>query len=233
MGRCPWKGATAWWTWLRWPTESPVLRRRVLIEAMRRWLPGLEMDGRIVREVENLLDAQPGRRLEFAAGVVWRERSRLLIVPGRSLPLGSARESSSLSCSVSAPSSPVVQHLDVGEAIHLLGGTLRADRLPGPPRDVTAGAPHDVFLDGRVVRFPLHVRCWKAGDRFMPLGMRHSKKVSDFLTDERVPSHRKRFVHVVESGGRILWVLPLRIAEVGRVRSDSAETIRLRYVPSP
>ena len=94
---------------------------------------------------------------------------------------------------------------------------------------MAAGAPDEVYLDARTARFPLLVRPWAAGDRFVPLGMRQGKKISDFLTDERVPPHRKRAVHVVESEGRIVWVLPLRISEEARVREDSSEVVRLRF----
>lgn len=192
----------------------PVLRRRVCIEALRRWAPGFEADARAAARIERLLDMQPGRRLVFGNTAVWRERDRIVFV----------RSDSGSSVEV-AP----VRRLDDEGAIEIPGGYLHVERLGAPPGDLVAGAPDEVYLDARTARFPLQVRPWAAGDRFVPLGMSRGKKISDFLTDERVPAHRKRAVHVVESEGRIVWVLPLRIAEEARIREDSSEVIRLRF----
>ena len=192
----------------------PVFRRRVFIEALRRWAPGFEADARAAGRIEQLLDMQPGRRLAFGNTVVWRERDRVVFAPAGS---GSPGESV-------APC-----RLDAEGSIEIPGGYLHVERLGAPPGDLAAGAPDEVYLDARTARFPLLVRPWAAGDRFVPLGMRQGKKISDFLTDEHVPPHRKRAVHVVESDGRIVWVLPLRISEEARVREDSSEVVRLRF----
>ena len=192
----------------------PVFRRRVFIEALRRWAPGFEADARAAARIEQLLDMQPGRRLVFGNIAVWRERDRVVFAPAGS---GSPGESV-------APC-----RLDAEGSIEIPGGHLHVERLGAPPGDLAAGAPDEVYLDARTARFPLLVRPWAAGDRFVPLGMRQGKKISDFLTDEHVPPHRKRAVHVVESEGRIVWVLPLRISEEARVREDSSEVVRLRF----
>ena len=63
---------------------SPVFRRRVFIEALRRWAPGFEADARAAARIEQLLDMQPGRRLVFGNTVVWRERDRVVFAPARS-----------------------------------------------------------------------------------------------------------------------------------------------------
>ncbi|MEX0820917.1 MAG: tRNA lysidine(34) synthetase TilS [Rhodothermales bacterium] len=190
-----------------------VLRHRVFIEALRRWLPGVEANARAAQEIDELVDAQPGGRVEYGMGVVWRERDRLYFSPaGKEIRLAA-------------------ESLDAGASVRLPHGILRAQRLPHPPEVPAEGAPLDVYLDARSIRFPLTVRPWTTGDRFVPLGMRGTKKVSDFLTDERVRPHRKAGVHVVESDGRIVWVVALRIAHGVRLLPDSSETVQLSYDP--
>ncbi len=194
----------------------PVLRRRVFIEALHRWAPGFEADARAADRLEGLMAMQPGKRLVFGDTVAWRERGRVVFAPAES-GSGEAGASAASRCLA-------------GEGIlEISGGYLHAERLEAPPDDLSAGAPDEAYLDARAARFPLRVRPWVAGDRFAPLGMSQGKKVSDFLTDERVPPHRKRGIQVVESGGRIVWVLPLRISEQARVREDSSEVVRLRF----
>ncbi|MCG8476628.1 MAG: tRNA lysidine(34) synthetase TilS [Cytophagales bacterium] len=59
--------------------------------------------------------------------------------------------------------------------------------------------------------FPLELRRWEKGDRFKPLGLKGSKKVSDFLIDSKVPRSSKENIWVLCSGGRIVWLVGLRM----------------------
>jgi tRNA(Ile)-lysidine synthase len=68
-------------------------------------------------------------------------------------------------------------------------------------------------LDLARLTFPLEIRTWQEGDRFVPLGMTSSKKISDFLIDIKMPLVKKQQVKVLVSGGEIAWVVGLRIAE--------------------
>lgn len=55
------------------------------------------------------------------------------------------------------------------------------------------------------------LRKWKPGDRFIPLGMKSFKKVSDFLNEQKVPSLQKKDQFVLENNNSIIWVVGLRI----------------------
>ena len=55
------------------------------------------------------------------------------------------------------------------------------------------------------------LRKWKPGDRFIPLGMKGFKKVSDFLNEQKVPSVQKKDQFVLENNNSIIWVVGLRI----------------------
>lgn len=69
-----------------------------------------------------------------------------------------------------------------------------------------------VCLDAQKVKFPLMIRRIARGDRFVPFGMKGSKLVSDFLTDQKValPLKRRQLV-VADAGGNILWVVGKRL----------------------
>jgi tRNA(Ile)-lysidine synthase len=65
-------------------------------------------------------------------------------------------------------------------------------------------------LDASRVPSPLRVRRPKPGDRFRPLGMRGTKKLGDFFTDEKVPRSARSGVPLVAGGDAIVWVIGYR-----------------------
>lgn len=78
-------------------------------------------------------------------------------------------------------------------------------------------------LDVDALQFPLVLRKWKAGDKFVPLGMNQSKLVSDFLTDQKVDHFQKEAVCVIESAGEIVWVVGYRIANPFRITPQTRQ----------
>ncbi len=71
--------------------------------------------------------------------------------------------------------------------------------------------PGTAALDADKLGYPLKIRKWEPGDRFMPLGMNRLKKISDFLTDLKVPLYKKQDILVLCSGTDIVWVVGYRI----------------------
>lgn len=76
------------------------------------------------------------------------------------------------------------------------------------------------------LEFPLKVRRWQAGDRFFPLGMKHPKKVSDFLIDEKVPLNIKERVCVLLSGEEVAWLIGYRIDERFKVTDETQNILK-------
>jgi len=71
-------------------------------------------------------------------------------------------------------------------------------------------SPVAVFSASDVV-FPLYVRQWRRGDRFQPLGVAGTSKVSDVLVDRKVPREQRKGVLVLtDRDGAILWVVGVR-----------------------
>ncbi len=62
------------------------------------------------------------------------------------------------------------------------------------------------------------------GDKFMPIGLGDFKKVGKFLTDAKVPKSIRRELMILEEGGNIIWIWPLRLDERYKV-TDRTEKI--------
>jgi tRNA(Ile)-lysidine synthase len=76
-----------------------------------------------------------------------------------------------------------------------------------------SSSPLEAALDKDKLSFPLELRLWKAGDRFVPLGMKGHKKISDFLIDQKCTQLEKEQTWVLSSAGEIVWVVGQRIDE--------------------
>ncbi|HTX17557.1 MAG TPA: tRNA lysidine(34) synthetase TilS [Bacteroidota bacterium] len=83
------------------------------------------------------------------------------------------------------------------------------------------------YVDARKVRFPLRIRSWRKGDIFVPLGMKHRKKVSDLFVDMKISRSAKDRIPIVESGGEIVWVAGCRISERFKITSSSSGAYEL------
>jgi len=76
-------------------------------------------------------------------------------------------------------------------------------------------------LDYDKLAFPLTLRPWQAGDRFVPFGMDGFKKVSDFLIDQKIPLNEKENIYVLVSGNDIVWVVGIRIDNRYKITSQT------------
>lgn len=83
-------------------------------------------------------------------------------------------------------------------------------------------------LDADKIQFPVRFRTWKEGDKFVPLGMNTSKKLSDFFIDEKIPNHLKEQILIVEADGEIAWVAGYRISEHFKVDEQTKSVLVLK-----
>lgn len=85
-------------------------------------------------------------------------------------------------------------------------------------------------LDEKEMEYPLLIRKWKNGDFFYPLGMKRKKKISDFLIDIKKSRIEKDKIMVLESGGRIAWVIGERIDNRFRIKPETKRTLIIKPI---
>ena len=86
------------------------------------------------------------------------------------------------------------------------------------------------LLDYDKLEFPLLLRRWKKGDKFMPLGMKGKKKVSDFMIDEKIPLNLKNQVMVLQSGKNLAWVVGYRIDDRYKITDETRWIYKIRNI---
>ncbi|MFA5851017.1 MAG: tRNA lysidine(34) synthetase TilS [Bacteroidales bacterium] len=80
------------------------------------------------------------------------------------------------------------------------------------------------YMDADKIKFPLVCRIWKVGDKFIPLGMKGYKKLSDFFIDEKVDIKSKEEKIVLISGENIVCLPGHRIDDRCKI-TDSTSNI--------
>lgn len=87
------------------------------------------------------------------------------------------------------------------------------------------------YLDWSTLKFPLTLRNWLPGDKFIPLGMKNYKKVSDFLIDRKTPLLLKNNTLLLTSGEEIVWVVGMRIDDRFKITSNSKNALKITVNP--
>ena len=77
------------------------------------------------------------------------------------------------------------------------------------------------------LKFPLHIRRWRSGDKFKPFGMNGSKKISKYLKDEKINLFDKGKIWVLLSNLDIIWVIGHRIDDRYRVTKETKLIYRI------
>jgi tRNA(Ile)-lysidine synthase len=75
----------------------------------------------------------------------------------------------------------------------------------------------------------LLVRSRRRGDRFMPAGLGHEKKLGVFMIDARIPQAWRDRVPLVCSPQGIVWLAGYRLDERARVTPDTKKVLRLEF----
>ncbi|MDQ1330956.1 MAG: tRNA(Ile)-lysidine synthase [Thermodesulfobacteriota bacterium] len=83
------------------------------------------------------------------------------------------------------------------------------------------------FFDMDKISFPLVLRNRLPGDRFTPLGMTGSKKVSKYLINKKVPEENRLKLPVALSNGRIIWLAGYIIDDSVKVTLNTRKILRV------
>ncbi|HEY6338084.1 MAG TPA: tRNA lysidine(34) synthetase TilS [Candidatus Sulfotelmatobacter sp.] len=99
-----------------------------------------------------------------------------------------------------------------------------------------AGYNPEHLLDGVLLRGPLRVRNWRAGDRFWPAHSKAPKKIKELLQDRHVAQPERRLWPVVlmgkEGGDQIVWVRGFAVPARLRVKAEQAGVLIREMAPS-
>jgi tRNA(Ile)-lysidine synthase len=71
------------------------------------------------------------------------------------------------------------------------------------------------------------IRNWQNGDKFLPLGMKGSKKISDFLNELKIDSSKKKNQLLLLNGNKIVWVIGHRLDDRFKIKKNTKNILEL------
>lgn len=101
-------------------------------------------------------------------------------------------------------------------------------KIKETPETTVSKDPKVITVDADKVRFPLTLRTITEGDRFIPFGMKNTKLVSDFLTDQKVNLFdRRRQLILVDAAATPVWLVARRIDARVAVSPQTRRVLRI------
>ncbi len=162
-----------------------------------------------VKKVIFLLESEAGKKVQLSNSLsAVRERDNITIFKN-----------------VITQEFPAVR-IETGERIKINGKYLVIEPVDKMPESYTGkGSIEYISADGLDDNFVL--RRWRPGDRFYPLGMKGSKKLSDFLTEQKIEPTLKNKQLVLTNNERIVWVVGLRLDNRFKIQKNTKKVISL------
>ena len=107
-----------------------------------------------------------------------------------------------------------------------------AEKLYRKPAGFTVNKRADrAFLDADKIKRPLRVRTRQNGDRFQPFGLSGTKKLKDYLIEQKIPPRRRDLVPVVTDQQGIVWLAGLgRIADRAKITAHTKNILEIRVL---
>ncbi len=207
----------------RFNSEPRAIQRRILEKCC--WLMNCKPQSRQIAQLLQLaMQSTPGGSLHLSDGLrITKNNAQLCFT----YPQGRGSFRGDLSHGKGNEFPETTIHAPGTFEFPLLGKRLLVEHINEP-----IAASGEIFqtgehLNSSLFSFPLTLRGPKPGDRFHPLGAPGSKKVSDFLSDQKVNQPTRELVPVLCAGDSILALPGLRIDHRFMITDKTIHVIRV------
>jgi len=174
---------------------------------------GIELNFENLKQINGLFEKQKGKNLELAGGInVIREADEIVLY----------RKNTNTN-----PEEIIIHPGRIVKTENFevfIEPTKKTDNIKagkGRYEIISADNISNIFI----------LRSWKKNDKFIPLGMKNFKKVSDFLTDIKVPSKDRKEQMVLVNDEKLVWILGYRIDDRFKVTNTTEKYYKLWLKP--
>ncbi|MCX7797672.1 MAG: tRNA lysidine(34) synthetase TilS [Melioribacter sp.] len=162
-----------------------------------------------VISLKELLKNQTGKRINLSKNIiVTKERNGIIINK------------------IENPKENDFFEIRVGKKIKVENKTIGIDKVNKSEIEFTKSKNIE-YISADKLNDKFILRKWTSGDKFIPLGMKKPKKISDFLTDEKIKSSEKKDKFVLTNKNFIVWVVGLRIDDRFKITQKTKKVLKL------
>jgi len=170
---------------------------------------GITLSNERIKEILRLLSKQKGKSVELGGGI--SAIKEVGVVSIEKTPLRTKTE--------------II--VKPGADIKVAGKKISVKFVDPAQVKITRSASEEFLGSGRKAA-KMVIRNWHEGDKFAPIGMRGTKKVSDFLAGLKLKPAERMNQLVLEIDGEIAWIIGFRISEKFKIKKDSLYHYHLR-----
>ncbi|HLB47920.1 MAG TPA: tRNA lysidine(34) synthetase TilS, partial [Anaerolineales bacterium] len=207
---------------VRWRALPLALQRALLREAVHCLRPGLRNVD--FTPVDNAVHwsqtAESGHTADLLGGLCVKVvGSEMCVCAWDQSPREASNRQSPISNLLIPGETPFLNHTFT---VTLLASFSLADIESNPD-------PWTVYLDAGLAPFVLRTR--RPGDRFEPLGMHGTTKVSDFMINRKMPVDAREgwpLLACGENGETVLWVCGYAVSERAKVTKNTGRVVKVR-----
>jgi tRNA(Ile)-lysidine synthase len=161
------------------------------------------------KKIESLLDKNVGKKVDLSQNLkAFRERDYIIVFFKK----------------VIENFEPVL--LKDGDSLKIKGKTLTI-KSGKYVSNIYSESKKREYVSANKVIGDFVLRKWKNGEKFFPLGLKGSKKISDFLNEQKISSSKKNEQLVLTNQEQIVWVLGLRLDDRFKVTNNTEKVIEL------
>jgi tRNA(Ile)-lysidine synthase len=159
-------------------------------------------------KLKSLINSQVGIKVELGKMIfAYRDRSKIVIFNDDKILL-------------------IEKQIEIGETIQIDKSFLSVERVKTVPQNFNNVGSLE-FISGDNIEEKIIVRRWKKGDRIQLLGMKGTKKISDVLTDLKIPSYDRKKQLVLVNKNEIIWIVGKKISEKYKITSKTKSVLKI------
>jgi len=161
-------------------------------------------------DICDLLDAQSGKFVESENYRLLKNRNELLLSSKNNLP---TEEEFSIQEGKNEVNHPIKLRISEVDTISEINN------------------PNIIYVDKKLLIFPLSFRKWQKGDYFYPYGMNgQKKKVSKFFKDEKLSLFEKENTWLLCSNNQIVWIVGKRLDHRFAVSNQTISILKIEFL---
>jgi tRNA(Ile)-lysidine synthase len=165
-------------------------------------LKGYGFNRDTVQDIARALESQAGKEFYSPQYALIKDRKHFLLVPRKQTGEKSVYE--------------IGENEDINTPLSM---RLKIEEID-PDFEILKDKKSACFDAGKL-RFPLQIRKWETGDKFIPFGMKSFQKVSDYFNNHKFSKPEKENAWLLCSENDIIWVIGHRTDNRYRIGAES------------